>query len=120
MLACRSRWIEGSATFTTVLSSMIMNSAKHIAASVHHLRLSSFRRIRSGMARHDRFQGVRERRALRWLEGGHQFGNALDTKLGQPPDQLVRLGSGADGLGAAVVGALDARHEAALQEAVHR
>src|SRR5262249_879917 len=31
------RWIEGSATFTTVLSSMIMNSAKHIANSVHHL-----------------------------------------------------------------------------------
>src|SRR4051794_28779309 len=48
-LAPRSRWIDGSATFTTVLSSMIMNSAKHIAASVHHLRLSSFRRIRSGM-----------------------------------------------------------------------
>ena len=37
--ACRSRWIEGSATFTTVLSSMIMNSAKHIAASVHQRRL---------------------------------------------------------------------------------
>ena len=40
----------GSATFTTVLSSMIMNSAKHMAASVHHLRLSSLRRIRSGIA----------------------------------------------------------------------
>jgi hypothetical protein len=33
----RSRWMLGSATFTTVLSSMIMNSAKHIADSVHHL-----------------------------------------------------------------------------------
>ena len=31
------RWMDGSATFTTVLSSMIMNSAKHMAASVHHL-----------------------------------------------------------------------------------
>ena len=35
---CRSFWIVGSATFTTVLSSMIMNSAKHIANSVSHMR----------------------------------------------------------------------------------
>src|SRR5436190_17541226 len=49
MLAPRSFWIDGSATFTTVLSSMIMNRAKHMAASVHHLRLSSFRRMRSGI-----------------------------------------------------------------------
>src|SRR6266550_1938450 len=47
--APRSFWIDGSATFTTVLSSMIMNSAKHMAASVHHLRLSSVRRRRSGI-----------------------------------------------------------------------
>ena len=33
--ACRSRWIDGSETFTTVLSSITMNSAKHIAPSVH-------------------------------------------------------------------------------------
>ena len=46
--AWRLRWMDGSATFTTVLSSMIMNSAKHIAPSVHHLRLSSVRRRRSG------------------------------------------------------------------------
>ena len=39
--ACRSRWIDGSATFTTVLSSISMNRAKHIAASVHHLLFSS-------------------------------------------------------------------------------
>ena len=32
---------RGSATLTTVLSSMIMKSAKHIAPSVHHLRLRS-------------------------------------------------------------------------------
>ena len=37
----RSRWIDGSATFTTVLSSMIMNSAKHIAPSVHQRRFAS-------------------------------------------------------------------------------
>ena len=30
-------WIDGSATFTIVLSSMIMKSAKHMAKSVHHL-----------------------------------------------------------------------------------
>ena len=41
-----SRWIDGSATLTTVLSSMTMNSAKHIAPSVHHLRLSSVTRCR--------------------------------------------------------------------------
>ena len=41
-----SFWIDGSATFTTVLSSMIMKSAKHIAASVHQRRLPSFRRMR--------------------------------------------------------------------------
>src|ERR671936_424625 len=35
-----SRWIAGSATFTTVLSSMIMKSAKHSAPSVHHFRFS--------------------------------------------------------------------------------
>ena len=42
--ACRSRWIDGSATFTTVLSSMIMNSAKHIAPRVHQRLFSSFTR----------------------------------------------------------------------------
>ena len=39
--------MDGSATFTTVLSSMIMNRAKHIAASVHQRRLSSLtKRVR--------------------------------------------------------------------------
>ena len=42
VVACRLRWIDGSATFTTVLSSMIMNSAKHIAPSAHQRRLPSF------------------------------------------------------------------------------
>ena len=39
--ASRSRWIDGSATFTTVLSSITMNSAKHIAPSVHQRRSAS-------------------------------------------------------------------------------
>ena len=38
---CRSCSIAGSATFTTVLSSMIMNRPKATAASVHHFRFSS-------------------------------------------------------------------------------
>src|SRR5436190_3191632 len=42
--AWRSRWIDGNATFTTVLSSISMNSAKHIAPSVHHLLFSSVTR----------------------------------------------------------------------------
>ena len=41
MEAPRSSWIDGRATFMTVLSSMIMNRAKHIAASVHHFEFSS-------------------------------------------------------------------------------
>src|SRR5213592_2933001 len=36
----RSFWIDGSATFTTVLSSMIMNRPIATATSVHHLRFS--------------------------------------------------------------------------------
>src|SRR5712691_5984952 len=36
----RSCWIDGSATFTTVLSSMIMNRPIATATSVHHLRFS--------------------------------------------------------------------------------
>ena len=36
----RSRWIDGTATFTTVLSSMIMNSPTATAPSVHHFRFS--------------------------------------------------------------------------------
>jgi hypothetical protein len=39
--APRSFWIDGKATFTTVLSSMIMKRAKLIAPSVHHLRFCS-------------------------------------------------------------------------------
>jgi len=44
--ASKLRWIDGSATFTTVLSSITMNSAKHMAASVHQRRFSSERRMR--------------------------------------------------------------------------
>ena len=39
------RWIDGSATLVTVLSSITMNSAKHIAASVHQRRFSSVMRM---------------------------------------------------------------------------
>ena len=45
----RSLWMEGSATFTTVLSSMIMNSANASDASVHHFLFSSAK-IRARMA----------------------------------------------------------------------
>ena len=40
-VAPRSSWIDGSATFTTVLSSMIMKSPNETAASVHHFLRSS-------------------------------------------------------------------------------
>jgi hypothetical protein len=38
---CKLRWIEGSATLTIVLSSMIMKRPKATAASVHHFLFSS-------------------------------------------------------------------------------
>ena len=44
-------WIDGSATFTTVLSSMIMNSPNETAASVHHLRCSSSTKLARIFAR---------------------------------------------------------------------
>ena len=40
----RSRWIDGRATFTTVLSSMIMKRPTATAASVHHFRFSGVKR----------------------------------------------------------------------------
>jgi hypothetical protein len=43
-LMARSCWIDGSATFTTVLSSMIMNSPTATAARVHHRRFSEAKR----------------------------------------------------------------------------
>ena len=45
----RSSWIDGRATFTTVLSSMIMKSPNETAASVHHFRRSS-EKIASAMS----------------------------------------------------------------------
>ena len=45
----RSALIAGSATFTTVLSSMIMKRAKHSAPSVHHLRFSVREDLRAHM-----------------------------------------------------------------------
>ena len=42
-------WIDGRATFTAVLSSMIMKSAKLMAPRVHQRRLPSERRSRSVM-----------------------------------------------------------------------
>src|SRR5438876_8338100 len=100
MLACRSRWIDGSATFTTVLSSMIMNSAKHMAASVHHLRLPSWRRMRSGMAlrlsvvgdlaaREDRLERLVEQRALLVRKRRDELLDAREAGPDQLLDQVV-------------------------------
>src|SRR4051795_90881 len=108
----------GSATFTTVLSSMIMNSAKHMAASVHHLRLSSLRRIRSGtggrvlsgdaerrdlFARDDGGESGREVPSFLRGQGLHEVRDARDAQLDQPAGLLASLVGGAYGLGAAVV-----------------
>jgi hypothetical protein len=39
-VVCSSRWSDGRATFTIVLSSMDMNCAKHIATNVHRSRFA--------------------------------------------------------------------------------
>src|SRR3954451_24835526 len=105
MLAPRSFWIDGSATFTTVLSSMIMNSAKHMAASVHHLRLPSFRRMRSGIggvlsgdAGDDGGQGMGEVGALLVRQRAHESGDAGDPQLHKVIDELPRLARRSDRL----------------------
>src|SRR4051812_1956303 len=118
----------GSATFTTVLSSMIMNSAKHMAASVHHLRLSSLRRRRSGigggvlsadahrrdlLARDDGAEGFGQVGALLLRERPDEVLNAGDAQIDEVVDQLAGLGRGPDGLVATVVLALGPRDEAA-------
>ena len=56
-----SRWIDGSATFTTVLSSMIMKSAKHMAESVHHLWFARRVGLHSSVRPLDRCQEIDER-----------------------------------------------------------
>src|SRR5207253_2485006 len=86
MLACRSRWIGGSATFTTVLSSMIMNSAKHMAASVHHLRLCSVRRMRSGMRVLS--GGAQRRDVLARDDGGEGCGESRALLIGERRDEV--------------------------------
>src|SRR3954470_18659694 len=90
MDAWRSRWIEGSATFTTVLSSMIMNSAKHIAASVHQRRLPSFRRRRSANRRGSPRGGCPRSGA-----GGRSRGGA---PLGSVGRDLVASDDGGEGV----------------------
>src|SRR3954470_19594817 len=126
-LAPRSFWIDGSATFTTVLSSMIMNSAKHMAASVHHLRLPSFRRMRSGTggvlsghAGDDGGEGGGEPAALLVREGAHELGDAGEAQLHQVIDQLMRLAGRTHGLQAAILRVLLARDETPVHERVDR
>src|SRR3954452_13872097 len=123
----------GSATFTTVLSSMIMNSAKHMAASVHHLRLPSLRRIRSGisggvlsgdaerrdlLARDDGGEGVREVPSLLGGQRLYEVGDAGDTQLDQAAGFLAGLVGRAYRLVAPVLRVLGTRDEAALDHAV--
>src|SRR3954471_13432753 len=131
MLAPRSFWIDGSATFTTVLSSMTMNRAKHMAASVHHLRLPSCRRMRSGMrgvlsacggkgAGHDRLQHRGELAALLRLEACDEVVDAADAHLEQALRDRTTLGGQFDELAAAVLRVLRPRDEPALEQAVDR
>src|SRR4051812_1233147 len=120
-LAPRSFWIDGSATFTTVLSSMIMNRAKHMAASGHHLRLPSWRRMRSGTggvlsgdAGDDRGQGIGEVGALLVRQRAHELGDAGEPQLHQVIDQLMRFAGRAHRLQAPILRVLLARDEVAV------
>src|SRR3954468_20816044 len=87
MEAPRSRWIEGRATFTTVLSSMIMNSAKHIAPSVHQRRLPSWSARRRGMRGSSGGRG-----------GGGAGGARGGGEVGQRGPEAVAL-TGGEGVG---------------------
>src|SRR6185437_12607696 len=97
--------MAGSAMFTTVLSSMTMKSAKHIAPRVHHLRLSSViagtsvlpLRSSTPVKRCPRLPGrpgsgrgaVRPydlRRTANVTSGGASFG-----RLEHPPERLAHL-----------------------------
>src|SRR4051794_4725779 len=113
---------------------MIMNSAKHMAARVHHLRLSSFRRMRSGicggvlsedaqrrdlLARDYGGEGIRQVPALGVAQGLDEVGDAGDAHLDQVGGEAAGLVGRADGLVAAVLRVPRARHEAALHEPVH-
>src|SRR5438309_4812750 len=85
----RSRWIEGSATFTTVLSSMIMNRPIATATRVHHLRFSgvnSRARIRERLEHHTRRSRYAYPYASRvsefiWSPSAEEVGNANVTRL---------------------------------------
>src|SRR5262245_26876678 len=120
MLMPRSFRIDGSATFTTVLSSMIMKRPTATAASVHHFRFSAvkslvltpvrlenpvpFTRGRLRLDAHARAGGERERHAACAAPGGRA--------LPRPPSRLDRraralLAGGDRGPGVGVLRAVE-------------
>src|SRR5438874_612580 len=91
--------MDGSATFTTVLSSMIMNRAKHIATSVHQRRLSSvsarrcaWARTRSVIGHPSRPGGRRRPRAGRAAGPGRRPGDG--ARPGSSSRRTARAGPG--------------------------
>ena len=129
----RSDWIDGSATFTTVLSSMIMNRAKHMEPSVHHLRFCSViarRRVigvpplravaRDLGTRQDLVERVAELAPLGDGEAVQHLLEGLDARRDQPLHQAVALLGGAHALHAAVDRVLGALDDAALDERLDR
>src|SRR3981189_3018743 len=96
--------MEGSATFTTVLSSRIMNSAKHIAPRVHQRALASRIAARRAVKRSSARGGTRRPPAAR--------------AAGPARRPAARGRRGADALHPSVLFVLAALHVSALMQAV--
>ena len=122
--APKSFWIEGSATFTAVLSSITMKRAKLIAPSVHQRRLCSDRRSRSVMGRRSFRRWGGERRAARCARARGAPRRTRRAPLSRAAidaaEHLAARGEQGHEPRAAVAGALAARDVAALDEAVDR
>ena len=119
----RSRWIDGSATFTTVLSSMIMKSAKHMAASVHHLWFARSSRLAFIRSPWDRCEKVDERvevprearECLLAVDGAHEARSQAEAEEQHRDGRDIGVGADAP-VGATV---LDGRAHAGVPGAHH-
>src|ERR1700729_3484980 len=129
-VAWRSRWIEGRATFTTVLSSMIMNSAKHIAPRV--IRLRSEHSLCQGgsdpfgsadgnvVAAEQHLEGVSERPALVIVQSLCELLQAVEPGSVELADHVPAAFGDAHALHPPVVRVLVTPDEAAPDEIVDR
>src|SRR4051794_8851984 len=121
--ASKLRWIDGSATLTTVLSSITMNSAKHMAASVHQRRFSSESRSRSVTGLDPFDDGEQRSEEVVPLVGrdlGHERVEGRQARAREPIDDLAAVVRQRDEARAAILGGFAACDETTLDEPVDR